>query len=296
MAKKDEAVEYNERGNACREAGNWQAAIELYEQAAALAPTWSSPAYNLGLVYKYQNRWKESLKYNQRAVKLNPKDEAAWWNLGIAATALGDWTTARAAWKGFGIDVPAGRGPLDFPCGIGPIRLNPDGPHAEVVWAERLCPARARVLSIPLAESGHRWKDVVLNDGAPVGHRMYRGQEVPVFNELDRLEESVFGTYLAEVALPNEAANVERLMELSVEQDGIGVEDWTTSIHLLCKACSEGRPHDGHDHNLAPPEGVRRIAFAATSVKDVRRLLKAWQAETKLVELRSLETLVKPQS
>ena len=40
------------------------------------------------------------------AAKLDPADEAAWWNTGIAATALGEWATARLAWQAFGIELP----------------------------------------------------------------------------------------------------------------------------------------------------------------------------------------------
>ena len=34
-----------------------------------------------------------------RAARLDPEDEAAWWNTGIAATAPGDWAAARRAWE-----------------------------------------------------------------------------------------------------------------------------------------------------------------------------------------------------
>lgn len=290
-----DAADLNERGNVLRESGNWPAAVELYERAARLAPAWGSPHYNLGLVYKYQGRWKESLRHNRKATALDPADEAAWWNLGIAATALGDWKTARAAWAGFGIELPPGRGPLDFPCGIAPVRLNPDGPHAEVVWTERLCPARARVLSIPLPESGHRWKDVVLNDGAPAGYRQYQGREVSVFNELQRLEESPYGTAVAEVELPADVPTVERLMQLGAARD-VGAEDWTTSVYSLCKACSEGRPHADHDEQAAPPDGVRRVALAARGVREARDLLAAWRAEDDRIAVRSLTMVVKPRA
>jgi hypothetical protein len=39
--------------------------------------------YNAGLKAKYAGNWKESLSHNQRAAKLNPNDEATWWNLAI---------------------------------------------------------------------------------------------------------------------------------------------------------------------------------------------------------------------
>ncbi|MBM5573854.1 hypothetical protein [Deefgea sp. CFH1-16] len=56
--------------------------------------------YDLALLYKYQSRWAESLRYNRRAAELNPEDAAAWWNMGIAATAIADWETG---WQSMGI-------------------------------------------------------------------------------------------------------------------------------------------------------------------------------------------------
>jgi tetratricopeptide (TPR) repeat protein len=287
MARKSEATRCNEQGNTCRESGNLDAAIELYERAAELDPKWSSPHYNLGLVYKYQNRWKESLACNRAAAMLNPKDEAAWWNLGIAATALGDWKTARDAWRGFGIDIPPGNGPLEFPCGVAPIRLNPDGPNVEVVWADRLCPARARLTSIPLPESGHRWGDVVLNDGAPVGYRKYGNQELGVFNELELLESSGVGTFVVEWNGADDSS-MDALETLAFER-GMAAEDWTTSLHRLCKACSEGRPHDRHDHDGGEPAGAtHRIAIAAKTKTDAKRLLKDWAGSSAPLEIQEL--------
>jgi hypothetical protein len=36
--------------------------------------------------------------------------DPTFWNLGIAATVLRDWATARDSWSGYGIDLPAGDG------------------------------------------------------------------------------------------------------------------------------------------------------------------------------------------
>jgi hypothetical protein len=293
MSKKSDAIAFNERGNVCREAGNWQAAVELYEQAAALAPKWGSPSYNLGLVYKYQNRWEESRDWNRKAVTLNPKDEAAWWNLGIAATALGDWPTARAAWKGFGIELPAGDGPLDFPCGFGPVRLNPDGDNVEVVWADRLCPARMEIRNIPFPESYHAWQDVVLNDGAPVGYRQYKGEEVPVFNALDLLKPSVYGTYRVEIEMDYSDELMIELTDLAVARDGYA-ENWTHSVRMLCKACSEGRPHVAHDHDAAPPAGVQRVAIAAKGQTAANAIRKAWKAHPAKPKVGEVVECLKP--
>ena len=77
--------------------GDRTGAERAYRDALARSPSWSVPHYNLGLLCKYQGRWQESLAFNQQAAALAPDDEAAWWNLGIAATALGDWAEARRA-------------------------------------------------------------------------------------------------------------------------------------------------------------------------------------------------------
>src|SRR5262245_40829719 len=174
MSKRDEAVELNGRAIELKERGRLKEAVALYQRAAVVDPSWSVPLYNLGLLFKNERQWKESLEYNRLATSVDPGNKAAWWNLGIAATALGRWQQARAAWRGFGLDVPDGDGPVDFPCGFGPIRLDAKE-GGEVVWAYRLDPARASLASIPFPESGHRWRDVVLNDGAPRGYRQYQG-------------------------------------------------------------------------------------------------------------------------
>ena len=45
--------------------------------------------------------------------------------LGIAATALGEWALARQAWDAFGVDVPDGEGPIVADFGVAAIGLNP---------------------------------------------------------------------------------------------------------------------------------------------------------------------------
>src|SRR5690349_17245045 len=98
MSETDLAEELNNEGMQLREEGDLAGAEAAYRAAASAAPEWSAPIYNLGLLYKYEGRWPESLSHNQRAVQLAPHDEASWWNLGIAATALGNWSEARRAW------------------------------------------------------------------------------------------------------------------------------------------------------------------------------------------------------
>jgi hypothetical protein len=293
MSKRDKAATLNDRALKLQEKGRRDDAIAYYQRAAAADPRWPVPLYNLGLLFKRERRWEESAKYNRRATDVDAEHEAAWWNLGIAATALGQWDLARRAWRGFGIDVPDGEGPVDLPCGFGPIRLQSEDGGGEVVWAYRLDPARASLVSIPFPESGHRWSDVVLNDGAPCGYRQYQGKEIPVLNALQLLERSPFDTYIARVAMPPDEEVVRRLVQVAEEQGGCA-EDWTTSVRLLCKACSEGRPHEAHDTQAAPPYGVHLIGVAARDRSHASQILSTWEAGAKSVEVQSLETAPEP--
>jgi hypothetical protein len=293
MTKRQKAGTLNDKALKLQERGRRDEAVELYQRAAAADPRWSVPLYNLGLLFKHERRWEESAEYNRRAAELDPKYEAAWWNLGIAATALGRWDLARRAWRGFGIDVPDGDGPVDLPCGFGPIRLEVEGGGGEVVWAYRLDPARASLASIPFPESNHRWSDVVLNDGAPCGYRMYQGKEVPVLGALQLLEPSPFGTYIARVAMPDDQDIARQLTETAADLGG-SAEDWTTSVRMLCKACSEGRPHEAHDTQAAPPYGVHLIGVAARERRQASKILSTWEAGAKGVEVQSVETALKP--
>jgi tetratricopeptide (TPR) repeat protein len=93
----DNAQDLNEKGRELHRDGDLAGAEAAYREAIAAAPHWSVPYFNLGLVYKYDSRWVESLEYNQRAAALDANDEGSWWNLGIAATALGNWSEARRA-------------------------------------------------------------------------------------------------------------------------------------------------------------------------------------------------------
>jgi tetratricopeptide (TPR) repeat protein len=290
LGKRARASQANERARELERLGQ-SAAVDEYLRACRLDPGWSVPEYNLGLVYKYKGEWERSLVHNLRATELAPEDQAGWWNLGIAATALGRWDVARAAWRGAGIELPAGDGPIDYPCGPAPIRLDPEG-HAEVVWAERLDPARAKIRSIPTPESGFRFDDLVLNDGAATGFRKLNDQEVPVFNCLALLFPSKFSTWVVEVDLSragsSEANAVARLEELA-QLSSLAAEDWSVSLHLLCKACSEGRPYSDHEHPPTDAGPNRRLAIAAPNAEKARHLLDDWSSQVGAVAVLRFE-------
>ena len=180
MFERRAASQANERGRALAEDGRYAEAVPHYLEAVRLAPSWASAWFNLGIAYKHTADFAGSLRASERALAIDRESagEGAIWNLGIAATALGDWSKARQAWRDFGLTVPDGDGPLEMMEESTPIRLNPKG-EAEVVWSVRIDPARARLRSIPLPSSKHRYDDLVLHDGAPNGYRKLGGEDVP---------------------------------------------------------------------------------------------------------------------
>jgi hypothetical protein len=279
MSNVDSAVEFNERGLALREAGDVAGAEAAYRAAMLAAPDWAAPVYNLGLLYKYERRWQESLDFNRQAANLQPDDEASWWNLGIAATALSKWPEARRAWTACGIDVPPGEGPPEFAWGRTPVRLNPDG-DGEVVWARRLDPARAQILNIPLPTSGFRWGDVVLNDGAVEGERVVNGRTYPVFNVLERWQLSSFRTFIIELVTANGEALA--ALEQCAEDRGGAAEDWGTCTSILCRDCSYGRPHEhAETSNPAHPH----CGLAARDHEHADEIITAWLATVPAADL-----------
>jgi hypothetical protein len=275
---------------AAQDRGDLQRAIALYDKATSSDPSWSVPWYNLGLLYKNRREWKASLRCNQEAVRRDSSNEAAWWNMGIAATALSDWVEARRAWSGYGIELPSGTGEIRSDFGYTPIRINPEG-DGEVVWTQRIDPARAFVRSVPLPESGRRRGDLLLHDGAPNGSRMYRGREVSVFDEIEVLAASPLGTFEATVTVES----VEDLvaLEKTFAEGGAGAEDWS-SIRYICQRCSEGGPHEVHDRGEAHAAGERRIGIAAPSERIANELLLAWAHAQRTRSSGNLKMLLPP--
>ena len=280
MSNRHPAVEFNAHGMALRDAGDVVGAEAAYRSAIAAAPDWSAPIYNLGLLCKYAGRWEESFAHNRHATELQPDDEASWWNLGIAATALADWDTARRAWTACGIEVPAGSGPPQFNWGRTPVRLNPDT-DGEVVWARRIDPARAQIINVPLPTSGFRWGDIVLNDGAVEGERVVDGRSYPVFNVLQRLEVSPFRTFIIELATTDDIALA--ALEQCATDRGAAAEDWGSCTSILCRDCSYGRPHQHTDSRSNPAHP--HCGLAARDHGHADDVINAWLAAAPTADL-----------
>jgi hypothetical protein len=248
--------------------------------------------FDRGLYAKWRRDWPAAQTASGRALDLLPAHrragEPAAWNLGIAATARRDWATARRAWTAFGISVQGtGDVPVSEDLGPAPVRLNPSPRHigqqaveidgrtwdTEVVWGSRLDPARVRIVSVPMPGSGHRHGDVVLHDGDPRGTRRLDDQELGVFDEIELWERSTVPTLGVVVTAPSATAVEELVDDLAAR--GMAGENWTTSVRMLCRACSEGSPGD-HDHpGGAVAEGRWTVGMSGTP-DDAAAVLSAW--------------------
>lgn len=292
-SRKAEAGRLLEEGIRLKASGDEEGALAAYAQATRLRRDWATPWYNAGLIHKYRGAWRESFEANRRAHRLDPSEPAATWNLGIAATALGEWDVARSAWRRYGIPVGEGSGPIDYFIGTTPVRVSLDE-SPEVVWTDRIDPARAIIRSVPLPATGRRCGDVVLHDGAPMGYRMLGQREVPVFNELAVLQPSSCATFEVHVGGLSDQ-DVEELTT-AAEGQGITIENWAANIRVLCKACSEGRPHgdEGHDHGPASngDEGTQRLGVAASSESRLSDFLAGWRARRPDVRIEDLRCVL----
>jgi hypothetical protein len=276
------AEELHLQGMEASDAGDEDRALALYMQALELDFSRPTTLYNIGLIFKYRSDWEKSRRFNKRAAELAPDDEASNWNLGIAATALRDWPLARWAWAQAGIQVGEGEGPIEGRFGTACVRLNPDD-EPEVVWAQRICPVRARITNIPYPESGFGYGDIVLHDGASTGRRVHEDREYPVFNVLEAFEDSPFSTFKADIAIGSDD-DVTALRKLS-DAAQVEFEDWTYSVSMICKGCSEGTTHTDHKPVEDPRwQHRRRVAFAAIEEDAVRAVLEQWQDDVRRVE------------
>lgn len=273
------AEELHQEAMAKSDAGDDDAALALYLEALALDRARPSTLYNVGLIYKYRRDWEKSLRYNLMAVEHRDEHDATNWNAGIAATALKNWRTAREAWRRQGMEMELNDEPIVGNFGRACVRLNgfeDMGTAIETVWVRRLSPVTARINNIPTPDAKFRYGDVVLHDGAPTGERLdSEGRETPVFNVFELFEASEFETYDVTIEVPdNESLEA---LERASEEAGMPFEDWTT-MRQLCKACSEGRPHEQHDHGETSKEWQveRRVGIASKDPDTVTDVLERW--------------------
>ena len=258
-----------ELGYQAFEAKDWASAGGLLAEAAAElpGPTAVSVWFDAALAYKFDRNWPRAYELGLKAIDGLPRgqQEPAFWNLGIAATVLREWDTARDAWDGFGLgaECETSEGPTAYRIGTTCIRLACD----EVVWAVRVCPTRARVVNVPW-DLTRRFGEVVLHDGAPNGERVLNGRRVPVFDEIALFEPSPIAT-LSVTVVGSTSADLDALSE-AFQEAGHGFDMPSTGT-VFCKCCSEGTIDQEHKH----VDGEQHVYLGAP-MEDARQLLSAW--------------------
>ncbi|NNN36521.1 tetratricopeptide repeat protein [Streptomyces sp. S3(2020)] len=271
---KSEAEQLIEQAYQAWDAEEWLRAAELFEQVLAHFPDERPSAewwYDAALAHKFLRNWQKAYELGREAAARAPRGqgEPAFWNLGIAATIQREWATARDAWAGFGIELPDGEGEIEARIGNACVRLDTGG-QQEVVWIERLCPTRGRVVNVPVT-GGRRYGEIVVHDGVPNGERVVNGTTYPVFDELLRFEASELPT-LEVTVNAGERADLEALLVLFAEH-GYGAEP-ASSVRMLCACCSEGT----HQQERSAEAGAQSVSLAAP-VEEARRLLERWAGE-----------------
>jgi tetratricopeptide (TPR) repeat protein len=267
------AAALHAQGLALSEDGDGDGALRLYERALELHPDRAQTLYNVGLIHKYRRNWLKSFAYNHEAFERQPGDEATRWNLAIAATALGDWATARRVWRLCGYDVGEGEGPIEADFGLACVRLNPDD-AAEVVWVTRIDPVRGRIDNIPFPDSGFFHGDIVLHDGAANGRKQWDETEYPIFDAFERVARSPYSVAAVEFTSPSDA-DVQVLRGAFAAAD-MYAEDWTANVAPVCKACSEGTTHAFHDTDLALWQPDRSLGVALVDEARLEDVLARW--------------------
>ncbi|MBG6135512.1 tetratricopeptide repeat protein [Longispora fulva] len=260
-----------EQAYAAWETQDWKTAAELLEEVAAEFPDHPGrPAwlFDAALAHKFSRDWARAYTMGMRAAALVRRgvQEPAYWNLGIAATVLGEWATARDAWRGFGVDLAPGDGEIVEDFGLTCVRLD-EADGSEVVWARRICPTRARVVSIPTG-SERRFGEIVLHDGAPNGERVVGDQTFPVFDEILLWRTSDLPSWTVTVTAPH-GPDLDALVDL-FEDRGYCAEP-ASNTRALCRCCSEG-PVD-QERVVAPGTQLVWLAGPAAALDG---LLDAW--------------------
>lgn len=258
-----EALRYDQQGDTYN-------AVKLYKKVCRLAPSWAPPLQNLGSIYKYRQEWKPALHYVKKAVSADPALRMAWWDLGIAATALKKWRIARSVWRKFGYPPRASWQPTPVS-----VQLNGEG-RFEILWANTLDPVRATLQNIPHPDSGRHFRDIVLIDQQIVGYHVVQNHRYPVYQELGLFKNSGFLTYSCRIDA-DRPDSIPLLEKLCRDAD-LGFEIWSRALRQFAPQHHSARPeYYGPGLWEEKPSGGVHVALAARQEKQVLQVLHSWE-------------------
>ncbi len=242
-------------------------AVKLYKRIVKEARYWAAPHIQLGNIYKYRQEWKPALYYNKKAISLDVGNKTAWWNVGIAATALKKQRLARSVWGKFGL-AAGQKQPLK------PVSVRlAYKKQFEIMWVQREGPAQGIIRNIPHPGSGRRFGDTVLIDNVIRGYHTSDYYRLPIYDELGVFKCSHYLTFSCLLQTPA-PKDVHALQQLCREEK-LGFEVWANAARSLAPQNFKGRP-EYHFYKLES-ESELLVAIAAPGKQEALSVLEAWK-------------------
>ncbi|HQU60625.1 MAG TPA: hypothetical protein PLU64_15575 [Saprospiraceae bacterium] len=240
-------------------------AVKLYKRILKEASDWAPPYACLGQIYKLRQEWKPALYYTKKAVSLDAADQASWWNVGIAATALKKNRLARTVWAKFGVE-----GKRQWP----PISIQRAyEKQFEVMWVERSGPAQGIIRNIPHPRSGRRYGDTVLFDNTIRGYHTSEYYRLPIYEDLGILKHSIFRTFSCLLQSPDRK-DIRALQQLCWEES-LGFEVWANAVRAFSSPQLGPQP-EYFSFKMEPVQELL-VAIAAPSESQALAVLESWK-------------------
>jgi hypothetical protein len=241
-------------------------AVKLYKRVICLAPDRVAPYERLVSIYKSRCEWKSVLHYAKKALSLDAGLQQVWWDMGIAASALGKGRISRAVWQKFGAKARPGK--------LLALQIQRNGAF-EIVWAQGVDPTKAILCSIPHPDSGLRYRDLLLFDREIVGYFMHGRRKMPVFPVLWRVKTSFFYTFCCTLHNCNDSAL--RVFRQLCDDAEIGWEIWSDATLASSAVSASGKPeYFGKEILKLHRDDTVCVALAAKGMEEVVELLRNW--------------------
>lgn len=255
----DQAIAYDEAGDVYN-------AVKLFRRVLYLAPGELGAYLRLVRIYKVRCEWKSVLHYAKKAVALDAGQYKVWWDLGLAASALGRERIAHSVWQKFAAPARWKKRIV--------LQLSLNGAF-EIVLAQAIDPTKAVLCSIPHPESGMRFRDIVLFDREIVGYSLHGRRREPVFPVLYRVKPSFFHTFCC--ILENCTERGLGILSRLCEDADIGWEIWSDATWELPVVSDGKRPEYFGRGIFKEGRGTFIcIALAAKQEAEARQLMDNW--------------------
>ena len=162
--------------------------------------------------------------------------------------------------------------------GLIPVCLNSDT-APEIVWADRIDPARARIVSVPTAGSGYHYRDLILIDAEVSGYRVMQGQRHKVYNQLQVLRRSRYQTWTVRLSAVS-VSDVNVLDGLCLGEE-LGFDNWSNMVSSTVRKNANQLPeyyNEGLELDQTSDEVI--VSIAAMEEEAVLNILSEWEVIT----------------